>query len=363
MPDLDRMTIKEFEDSMAAILNAIAAAMETDNPARLGSVIKQSPLHGIDRFLQNFTLDGLLTEERILRSAITVELSEQMDRPLTDNEATALHELIDVMLEQSVLAFIRRRTQQQEQSIQQQMTSVHRLADLGTLVAGVAHDAANLLLPLRMSVDRLKRQDLPEEARSNIQLIAHVFQHFQNTIVNLRWLSIDTTHRRAANHSLDLHEFIDDFQQFQRTMLPQSIALACDIPHGLPRIPISQAALSQALFNLIRNAQQAILANQERGNITVHAQMGSDDSVQVIVEDDGPGMSASIRKRCREPFFSTNESGTGLGLALVQALVNGSGGTIDVESPPSGKGNGTRFIIFFPGVITTKADEAVDSIS
>lgn len=224
----------------------------------------------------------------------------------------------------------------------QQMSGMRRLADLGTLVAGVAHDASNLLLPFRISVERLKHCELPVDARSHLQLIEHVFEHFQNTILNLRWLSVDASHRPTASYSLDLHAFGKEFQAFQRTMLPGTIAMEFDVSDELPRVRISQAALSQILFNLVANAQHAILSQSKRGRITVTAQAGPDDMVQLSVEDDGAGMPPDVRNRCMETCFTTkqHDSGTGLGLTLVQSLMAGVEGTVDIHSPPPGKADG-----------------------
>jgi signal transduction histidine kinase len=348
VPELDRLTIAEFEDSMALILRAVAAAMKTDDPEQLRNIIEHAPLHGGDRFLKDFTLDALLAEESTLRGAIVVVLREAMGRPLTEGEAAALHELIGITLDHSILAFVHKRSEQ----MHEQMAGVQRLADLGTLVAGVAHDAANLLLPFRISVERLKHCELPVEARSHVQIVEHVFQHYQNTILNLRWLSVDAAHRPTAAYSLDLHAFGKEFQSFQRLMLPRAIALEVDFPEGLPHVRLSQAALSQILFNLIANAQHAILSECKRGRIAITAQAGPDDTVRLSVEDDGPGMPEHVRKRCTERYFTTkqHDAGTGLGLALVQSLMAGVDGTVEVHSPPPGKpadAGGTLFVLTF----------------
>lgn len=357
MPELNQLSVVEFEDSIAKVIETIAAAMECGGEAELRGVLGGPPLHGADRFALDFTLDALLAEERILRTSIIIELREEMGRPLSEEEAEALHELIGVMLDRSVLAFIRSRNERQDEAMQQQVAGVRRLADLGTLVAGVSHDAANLLLPLRLSVERLKRSDLSEEALRNVGIIEHVFQHFQHTIVNLRWLSVDPLRRPTAGQSLDLSDFVREFVEFHGSMLPRTIVLEADVTPGLPRVRSSQAALSQVLFNLIRNAQQAIAAEQERGNIVVEARAGPHGTVRLSVEDNGPGMPPQVRAKCFEAFFTTRTSGTGMGLALVQALVSEAAGTIEVFSPPPDKARGTRFVITLARSEAPAADE------
>jgi signal transduction histidine kinase len=347
MPDLDRLTIVEFEDSMAGILNAVATAMESNQPISLRALVDQAPLHGLERFLQQFTLDALLTEGRILRSAITTELREQLDRPIQDDEAKALHQLVDLLIEHGILTLIRKRGEMHDTEAHQHSADVLRLADLGTLVAGVAHDAANLMLPLHMSIEHLEQSELSDKAREEVNRIGLIFQQFQNSIVNLRWLSVDAVHHHRFLASLNLTAFARDLQQFHRTMQPRNVVFEWDIPDGLPEVRISAAALSQAMFNLIRNAQQIVLANQEHCRITVRAKAWPDGKVQVSVEDDGPGMTPEVLQLCMQPFFTTraDSEGTGLGLALVKALVYGAGGTVEVHSPPPGKSSGTLFVL------------------
>src|SRR5688572_27949956 len=86
IPNLDQLTIEEFENSMAVILEAMAVVMESDDPIHMRRIIEQSPTHGVSRVAKILTLDRLLAEERILRSAIIVELRQQMGRPLADRE-------------------------------------------------------------------------------------------------------------------------------------------------------------------------------------------------------------------------------------------------------------------------------------
>jgi signal transduction histidine kinase len=180
-----------------------------------------------------------------------------------------------------------------------------------------------------------------------VNRIALIFQQFQNSIVNLRWLSVDAVHHHRFVASLNLNAFARDLKQFHHTMQPRNVKFEWDIPEGLPEVRISAAALSQAMFNLIRNAQQVVLSSQEHCHITVRARARPDGNVEVSVEDDGPGMTPEVLQLCMQPFFTTrsDSAGTGLGLALVRALVFGAGGTVEVHSPPPGKSRGAMFVL------------------
>lgn len=365
VPGLDEMTMEQFEDSMAEILGAIAEAMKSDDANHLRWVIKQAPLHGADRLAQEFSVDALLAEVGILRGAITQELHHCMKRRLTEEEAAALHEVIDLAFEHSALEFIRLRNINRDNQMLQQISGIRRLADLGTLVAGVAHDAANLLLPARMGLDRIRQRTTDEESLAHLKTLDQVFQHFQNTIVNLRWLTIDPAHQPRDVKPLDLKQFAGGYQQFFTAMMPRTIALEIDIPDDVPPVRLTAAALSQILFNLIRNAQEAILRHAKQGRILLRAERAGEEHVNLTVEDDGPGMTPEVHDHCFEPFFTTKPGEDakrgGLGLSVVQALIAQSDGTIQVQSPPDGKPCGTCFIITLHTASTADSAQTVET--
>jgi len=341
IPELDRLTVREFENSIGIVIDALAEAMECRDEAGVRRIVTESPKHGLSRFSQRCSAQTLLAEERMFRSVLVVELRDELGRPMTADEAASLHELLDVIGEYSLLALIGKRGEEREGALQRKVSGMHRLADLGTLVAGVAHDSVNLLLPLRMRLDHLKHIELPAAARSELEAVDLLVRQFQNAIINLRWLSVDSAGPSFAGASLDLADWTAGIVDFNRRMLPRNVELAVELEPGLPAVQISSAALSQAVFNLIRNAQQAITAHQERGRVVVRVVRGAGGNVTLTIEDDGPGMSAEVIRRAAEPFFTTKNSGSGLGLALVSALITRSGGTVEFYSPAPGRTTGT----------------------
>jgi signal transduction histidine kinase len=228
---------------------------------------------------------------------------------------------------------------------------MRRLADAGILVAGVAHDAMNILLPLRMRLEHLEKADLSDSAREDLVSVQLLVRQFQNSIVNLRWLSVDSS-RGAPRVSapLDLNLWSVEIGEFHRRMIPHTTELVFELPPGLPPVRISSAALSQSVFNLIHNAQQAIASCQTTGRIVTRAAARDDGAVDLTIEDNGPGMPPEVLARCTEAFYTTRHSGSGLGLALVQTLIHGSGGDIKLLSPPPGKDRGTLVVLTLPGV-------------
>lgn len=356
MPYLDTLSIAGFENSIATTLHLLANALECDDPARLNRLIEESPAHGFMRFLQRLGPETLLAEERILRSVVVIELRHELGRAPTADEAAALHDLLDLMGEHSLLTLVSKRSEEHDRAVQERVSGMHRLADLGTLVAGVAHDAANLFLPLRIRLEHLRQVDFGPEARDDLIAIELIVNQFQNSIVNLRWLSIDSAHAPSSSAhprpraSLRIQEWANDIVEFHRRMLPPSIRFELDIAPALPPVAISSAALSQAVFNLIHNANQAIssMGDGTAGHIVLRAEAGGDGTINIAVEDNGPGMSEEVLRRGTEPFFTTRANGSGLGLSLVRALLDGHGGSITLTSPPPGKVGGTVVVLTLP---------------
>lgn len=356
LPDLERLTIREFENSIAGILRTISVAMESGDSEGVRRMITESPEHGLARFAQDFDAHTLLAEERIFRSVLILELREELQRPLTTDEAAALHELLDIMAEYSLLAMIAKRRETQENDMQAKFSGMRRLADLGTLVAGVAHDAMNILLPLRMRLEHLGHSELSDAAREDLASVNLLVHQFENSIVNLRWLSVDPSRTPVAIAPLDLNHWQGEIAEFHRRMIPSTTKVVFELPPGLPRVRISSAALSQSVFNLVHNAQQAIASCRAHGHITVAARARDDGGVDLTIEDDGPGMPREVLERCTEAFFTTRSGGSGLGLALVQTLITASGGSVAFISPAPGQAAGTMVVVTLPG-----ADRAGDT--
>jgi signal transduction histidine kinase len=113
---------------------------------------------------------------------------------------------------------------------------------------------------------------------------------------------------------------------------------------------VDEGQLRQALLNLLRNAREALQGAASEGKtptvaVTVERARGG---VEVVVEDNGPGLAREVREHLFELFVSTKEKGTGLGLSLTREIIVAHGGTITAESA-RGSGSGARFVLWLPG--------------
>ncbi len=222
-----------------------------------------------------------------------------------------------------------------------------RMALTATIASGLGHDLGNLLLPLRLRLDALRRIALPEEAKNDIAAIETAVNYLQQLSTGLRWLAANSGTGTEAAARTRLHGWIREAEQSLRDSLPPGVRFTIAIPKGLPAVRISQVALTQAVYNLVQNAGQA-LRDRTDGHVELTADVApAGDTVRVTVRDNGVGLDQEGLERCFEPFFSTRKRqiSTGLGLAIVQSLARRAGGDATVTSET---GTGAAFTITLP---------------
>ncbi len=243
----------------------------------------------------------------------------------------------------------------------QRLREMERMATIGTLSAGLGHDMGNLLLPLRLRLDSLNSMTLPDPAPSDLAAIATVLEYLQRLASGLRSLAVDPHKPDRSSHvETKLRTWWADVHNLMRNAVPPGVTLGAKIPARLPVLRISSAALTQAVMNIVQNGGHA-LRNRPDARIDVRAELVPNKSeVRLIISDNGPGMDEQARKHCFEPFFSTKKRqiSTGLGLAVVRAIITGAGGQVAVESSP---GEGASFILTIP-VSRRTPEESLQSI-
>jgi PAS domain S-box-containing protein len=260
-------------------------------------------------------------------------------RKRTEAELTAHRERLEELVAE--------RTAELERS-QAALRMTERLAALGTLSAGLGHDMANLLMPVRAHLDALDAGGTEHERASDVAAIRQCTEQLRHLSTGLRMLAVDPN--VGTGGAVDLATWWPDVLPLLRNILPAGVCIKARFEAGLPRLGLAPHQLTQAVFNLVQNSADAL---QERGTGTVTIEaVQQGDMIRLSVSDDGPGMTEQTRRRCLEPFFTTKTRGisTGLGLALVQGVVKQAGGTLDLVSE---SGQGTRVILGLPRSIAT----------
>ena len=221
-----------------------------------------------------------------------------------------------------------------------------RMAALGTLAAGLGHDMGNLLLPMDVRLGLLIEADLPRELHEHVVGIQKCARYLQRLSSGLRLLATDPAHVESRG-ATDLGRWWADVRIILKDVLPAGTRFEHHLPDSESWVALGRTGLTQAVYNLVQNAADAI---KEHGGSRVRVSAEDDASspwVAIRVADDGPGMTEEVARHCMEPYFSTKARGdsTGMGLALVHAVVTGAGGQVEVESAP---GRGTTFSLLLP---------------
>ncbi len=229
----------------------------------------------------------------------------------------------------------------------------HRLAALGTMAAGLAHEIRNPLAGIKGAAQYLAADEPAEaeEAGEFVQIIIDEVDRLNEVVSQfLDYARPFEIERRPV----DLNALVKDVLELVRRQdLPQDLRIVEALEPDLPQPPADAARLRQVMLNLVQNALQA-LANQPDGadrllTVSTRLTQGGRGELQrsadVAVEDSGPGIEPPELDQLFIPFFTTRPGGTGLGLSICRRIVQAHDGEIDVRSQP---GRGARFTVRLP---------------
>jgi PAS domain S-box-containing protein len=237
----------------------------------------------------------------------------------------------------------RRMAKELEES-QAQLLQAEKIASLGRLAAGVAHEINNPLAGILIYAEIMKR-DLEENAgaQENLEVIISQTVRCQQIVTRLLEFSRQSLGQRTL---FDLNETITRcVELIGHQSLFHNIEIMSDLDPELPQIIGDPGQIQQVFTNLLLNAADA-MNGQGKITITSRAAAG-EDGVVLTLTDTGPGVPPDIKDKIFEPFFTTKPpgKGTGLGLSIVYGVLQRHGGSIEVDSSPGG---GTTFTVRLP---------------
>lgn len=223
---------------------------------------------------------------------------------------------------------------------QRRLAQTERLATLGELMAGVAHEVRNPLTAIRGYVQIIRQQTSLPVHQEYLSVVLKEIDSINRVIQQL----LDFSRPRQSQwQQVLLNSLIEETLILVQTSGVQArIAFNVEQDKGLPAIVADRELLKQVILNILINAVQAINA---RGEIRIRTWQYSATQQAVTIEDNGCGIDLALQKKIFDPFFTTKASGTGLGLALSQRIINAHQGDIHVASMP---GCGATFTLILP---------------
>jgi two-component system cell cycle sensor histidine kinase/response regulator CckA len=229
-----------------------------------------------------------------------------------------------------------------------QLLRSEKLAAVGQLAAGMAHELNNPLTPALLYTRRLLRQGgLDAEARGHLEVVVREVERAQGVIKDLLAFA---RQYQASWSETDIDELLGRALRRAESESHSQKVSARFRPGENVRVVADEYRLTQVFLNIIRNAWQAIEEGGRAGTVTVTSELindGGGERVRVTVSDDGPGVARENLAKIFDPFFTTRQvgAGAGLGLSLSNGIIEEHGGTISVDSEP---GAGATFIVEIP---------------
>ena len=233
-------------------------------------------------------------------------------------------------------------TEQEAKRLQEQLRHAERLATVGQLSAGIAHELNEPLGAILGFAELVKESpNLPAEVCRDLSKIVDSSLHAREIIHKLM---IFTRQMPTRKEPCNLNRIVSDGLYFLESRCSkEGIVLTRLLEPSLPLIMADPSQIHQVLVNLVVNAIQAM---PDGGQLTITT-LSSDDMACLIVSDTGVGMNPEVQSQLFVPFFTTKDvgKGTGLGLAVVHGIVTGHGGSIEVHSEVH---NGSSFKVCLP---------------
>ncbi|MEO0108447.1 MAG: ATP-binding protein, partial [candidate division WOR-3 bacterium] len=236
--------------------------------------------------------------------------------------------------------------------LEQAAARANSLALLGQMSGALAHEIKNPLGIIRAAAERSQRATDPSERASASQYIIEEVDRL--TRITSNYLAVGSQHS-TASEAIDLGAVISDIVT---SLSPETDRLGIKVTTnvvGSPRVPGNRLELRQALFNLVLNAIQSQPAG---GAIEIESRLertGRQFLALILVRDHGSGISRSDLKHVFDPFYTTRAQGSGLGLFVVQRVVETLHGQVTIQSEP---GTGTTVTVRLPAIMEAESTNA-----
>ena len=241
-------------------------------------------------------------------------------------------------------AIERKQAEEKEKALQQELNLANRLASIGALAAGVAHEINNPLTGIIGFSELLMRKDVPDDVKHDLELINGNAQRVARIVKNLLAFARQSQGRREY---ADINYIISRvIELYSYEMKINSIEVTTQEDPNLPATMVDVDQLQQVFLNIIANAKQAMKQANDGGKLAIKIER-VDNKIRASFSDNGPGIAKENLDRIFDPFFTTKGvgEGSGLGLSISYGIINEHKGMIFAESE---LGKGASFIVELP---------------
>ncbi len=249
-----------------------------------------------------------------------------------------------------------KQAEQERKTMQEQLAQAEKLSALGEVISGIAHELNNPLTGVMGYSQLLLKSEAAPEDRKNLEKIHKEAQRCEKIVKNLLiFARINVPERKAVR----LNDLVGATLELRANQLKvDNIEVILDLEETLPEVTGDFHQLQQVVFNIVNNAQQAMMERGAGGRLTITTR-SSDGFVEMSVSDTGPGIPPDRIQKIFDPFFTTKAigKGTGLGLSLAYGIIKEHEGRIDVSSVP---GRGATFTIHLP--VRTEEEAAMTEV-
>ncbi len=320
----------------------------------LGLIVRSavSVPRGTSQLMLNFTFSACY----VLAGVIEVSIAENLPDDLRvssglagslDNVAEPLFLRLVLLLLFTVCSYgvqvLLEKQRQAEEEAREFAVREGQLKSAGRMAAEFVHQIKNPLAIINNAAYSLERASKTgrSDCTEQIQIIQEEVEHSDRIITQIMGYA------QLSEGRVEKVNVIEELEHAVERVFPARagypVKVECDFGPGLPPLLMQRRHVSDSLINLLQNAREAL--EDRGGTVRVTAHATNDHCIEVAVADDGPGVPRDKHERIFEPYYTTKEKGTGLGLATVKHNVELYGGTVRLESE---LGKGARFILLFP---------------
>jgi PAS domain S-box-containing protein len=228
--------------------------------------------------------------------------------------------------------------------MEEQLILTDRLASVGQLAAGIAHELNNPLTGVIGFSDLLLERDLPADVKEDLETVNQEAKRAVNIVKGLLAFAREQRTEKSLVNINTIIQGVLQIRSYEQRV--SNIEVDARFASALPLVMGNGVQLQQVFINIIVNAEQVMLEAHGKGKLTIATEQVG-DIVRASITDDGPGISPADMKQLFTPFFTTREvgKGTGLGLSICHGIVTEHGGKLHAESEP---GKGATFVVELP---------------